>query len=346
MFFRRFLNPIFYSFLFATLFFSCSDISERKASLVVNMPSSARAASLKERVAGYYVYLFRTDIPEAEQKEEQSESEENTKVAKPGESVFFDDLEEGEYLVCVEAFDKDEGIIGGGEAKAKVVAGETANVSITLKGVEDDGEKSDEEENSVVAVTKVTLNKTDIELAVDETETLVATVAPDNATDKSVTWKSSNPSVAKVENGVVTALEGGTATITATAGEVSATCNVTVPIVTETLKWDYNIVEAFENVATKDGITINSTGTKSAGNFYSGTLTFSIDGGRRFTKIEMLSTATNISGTGVTVEEVSFYSTQDTEEVIGSKITWIGDASEVSMSGYAYAVEYIQFTIR
>ena len=62
-----------------------------------------------------------------------------------------------------------------------------------------------------------------------KTLTLTATVTPDNATDKTVAWTSSNDAVATVDaNGVVTAKAEGTATITATADGKTATCTVTV----------------------------------------------------------------------------------------------------------------------
>ena len=75
----------------------------------------------------------------------------------------------------------------------------------------------------------VTLNKTSLalDLSGTKTGTLTAAVAPSYTTD-TVTWKSSNTSVATVSNGVVTGLKAGTATITATAGNKSATCTVTV----------------------------------------------------------------------------------------------------------------------
>ena len=69
-----------------------------------------------------------------------------------------------------------------------------------------------------VAVTGVELNKTETTLSVGDTETLAATVKPENATDKSVTWSSSNTAVATVsDGGLVTAVAAGTANITATA---------------------------------------------------------------------------------------------------------------------------------
>ena len=81
-----------------------------------------------------------------------------------------------------------------------------------------------------VKVTGVKLNKSSKSLTIGDTFTLTATVKPNNATDKSVTWSSSNTSVATVdENGVVTAVAEGTATITATASNgVKADCTVTV----------------------------------------------------------------------------------------------------------------------
>lgn len=79
-----------------------------------------------------------------------------------------------------------------------------------------------------VKVTGVSLNKTELTLMAGLTQTLVATVEPNKATDKTVTWESSNGDVASVKDGVVTALKEGTATITARAQDKSATCAVTV----------------------------------------------------------------------------------------------------------------------
>lgn len=84
---------------------------------------------------------------------------------------------------------------------------------------------------STVPVTGVTLNKTVLELYTGGSETLKATVAPANATNKKVTWTSSKPAVATVDaNGKVTAKSLGTATITVTTenGGYTATCRVGV----------------------------------------------------------------------------------------------------------------------
>ena len=82
-----------------------------------------------------------------------------------------------------------------------------------------------------VSVTGVSLNKNSTSIEVGSTETLTATVAPSNASNKAVTWSSGNTSVATVNSsGVVTAVSGGTAVITVTTsdGGYTATCTVTV----------------------------------------------------------------------------------------------------------------------
>ena len=79
-----------------------------------------------------------------------------------------------------------------------------------------------------IPVISVTLNKTSLSLELEESFKLIATVAPSNATEKTVTWKSSDTDVATVSDGTVTAKKAGSATITATAGGKSAECNVTV----------------------------------------------------------------------------------------------------------------------
>ncbi len=82
-----------------------------------------------------------------------------------------------------------------------------------------------------IPVTSVTLNITELTMTMDESRKITATVAPSDATDATLTWTSSNESVATVVNGTVTAVGEGSATITATANDgsgVSATCAVTV----------------------------------------------------------------------------------------------------------------------
>ena len=84
----------------------------------------------------------------------------------------------------------------------------------------------------IIPVSQITLNKTETSISVGNSETLTATVAPENATNKALTWASSDEDVATVApDGTVTAVKAGAATITATAADgsgKSAVCKVTV----------------------------------------------------------------------------------------------------------------------
>ena len=100
-----------------------------------------------------------------------------------------------------------------------------------------------------VAVTGVTLDQATLEMNIGETVTLVATVAPDNATDKTVTWATSDATVATVADGVVTAVKAGTAVITVktTDGNFTDTCAVTVkPVAVTGVTLDQITIELLE----------------------------------------------------------------------------------------------------
>ena len=125
----------------------------------------------------------------------------------------------------------------------------------------------------VIPVIGVSLDESSITLDVGGNQTLTATVTPEDATNKKVCWSSDNEAVATVsEDGVVTAVAGGTAVITATThdGLFTATCTVTVnapdaapTITTDTLP-DGKVGEAYSQ-------TLTATGTAP--------ITWSIDGG-------------------------------------------------------------------
>lgn len=128
--------------------------------------------------------------------------------------------------------------VGGETASSDTYT--TANGSVTLV-------------NPTVPVTGVTLDKSalSLDLKKNQTATLTATVSPDNATDKTVTWNSSAPSVATVENGVVTAVGVGDATITVTTGNgKTATCTVKVVNCLHTQK---QLVNAKDSTCTEKG---------------------------------------------------------------------------------------------
>lgn len=83
-------------------------------------------------------------------------------------------------------------------------------------------------ETATVPVASVSLNKNALTLTEGESETLTATVLPDNATSKAVSWSVSPAGFATVSGGLVTAVKAGACTVTATCGGKSASCNVTV----------------------------------------------------------------------------------------------------------------------
>ncbi len=117
----------------------------------------------------------------------------------------------------------------------KVTALKSGKATITAKC----GEKTAECVVTVsVPVTSISLDKTALSLAVGETAQLTATVSPADATDKTVAWSSSDASVAKVDNGKVTALKSGKATITAKCGEKTAECVVTVSVPVTSISLD------------------------------------------------------------------------------------------------------------
>ena len=124
-------------------------------------------------------------------------------------TLTFEALEEG--TECIEIY------IGPCEFNGHMeqcIAGFTVNV----EGISD------------IPVSELMLDEKVLDLYVDETAQLHATVGPENATDKTVSWSSDNEAIASVVDGRVTAVAAGTCTITAHAGTKIASCVVTVTI--------------------------------------------------------------------------------------------------------------------
>lgn len=152
-------------------------------------------------------------------------SSSNTSIATVDQSGNVTAVKEGSAAITASAGDKQ------------------ATCSVTVK-------------KKVIAVTSVTLNKTELSLYKGQSETLSATVNPDNATDKSVTWSSSNTEIAIVDSyGKVTAVAGGNAIISAKAGDQQATCDVTVTVPVESVTLDKTTVSLEEG----DSITLSAT---------------------------------------------------------------------------------------
>ena len=200
-------------------------------------------------------------------------------------------------------------------------------------------------------LSSISLNKTSASLLIGGTVTLsVSSSYPSDAVDKTVSWSSSNTSVATVNasTGVVTAVAAGTATITATANDGSnttATCSVTV-YPAGTIVWDSsNISDLYVSGTyssyTKEGIKLSANaddinaswnyGYNSGISFNthaSGGFTFTAPTGKQFTKIEM--TLNGPAGWDY-CESLGTGWSYSGDPMTGFKVTWTGTAASVGL---------------
>ena len=101
----------------------------------------------------------------------------------------------------------------------------------------------------------IELNKTELTLLKGESIKLVAKIDPANVSDPTITWISTNPAVASVDNGLVTAVGGGECDIVATTHNgLTATCHVSVPVAPEQISFESAEVSAFIG----DKVTLNA----------------------------------------------------------------------------------------
>ena len=125
------------------------------------------------------------------------------------------------------------------DENGKVTAIKEGSATITAKADDKQATCSIKVQKKFVSVTSISLNKSQLALDKGQSETLTATVKPDDATDKTVSWTSSDTAIASVDsNGKVTAVAGGSATITAKAGDKEATCTVSITVPVESISLD------------------------------------------------------------------------------------------------------------
>lgn len=153
------------------------------------------------------------------------------------------------------------------DGKVSTVSNKSGEVKITAST--EDGEVKTEvvvkvdkkEENKIINVTGIKLNKNKLELTNNKSETITVTISPSNATNKNVEWSSSNESLVKVDqNGKITAVknEDGKTIITATTidGKKTAQVEVTVKKIDETIK----VTGVKINTPSKKTLYLNKTG--------------------------------------------------------------------------------------
>ena len=183
---------LFCVFLFFSTFIwsSCADHRVEVSSIAISQPSA-------ELETGDYLSLKVTISPSNAYYDEISWTSTRPKVASVSESGLVSAISEGNTTITAMA------------------GGKSASCAIKVL-------------NKIVMVSQVRLNKRETKIIEGESDTLIATVDPDNATDKTVIWYSSDPTIATVQDGIVTAIKQGTAKVTAKAGEIMTSCDVFV----------------------------------------------------------------------------------------------------------------------
>jgi len=262
---------------------------------------------------------------------------------KEGETAQFT-VAPGHWTVTVQAY-KDGVLKAEGSASVDLQPGPNGTIQIPMY------------QAGNIPVAGVTLDRTTLSIAVGNSRaTLTATITPANATNKNVTWASSDPGVATVSNGEVTPVSTGNATITVTTVDrnLTATCAVTVlppgtPDLTGTVSIGFN--------STNDGYWVNGTlkatytgnGTSPQYQWYRGTSPISGAASMTYTiqaadlnntiKVEVTSpgfTGSVSSGNTPTIDKTGIY-TQTQLAAIGTDATTLGRSyilvNNISLTG-------------
>lgn len=176
-----------------------------------------------------------------------------------------------------------------------------------------------------VPCTGISLSSETLTFTEAGTQTLTATVTPDNCTDV-VVWESDNTSIATVDGGVVTAVANGSATITATCGEYFTTCAVVVSGLATTAI-DYSL-DALAGVTWTSGSTYDNT---------TGELT-TVSGEHCTSKFNLQDCAYELSGAGGTYNALFVW---DSDGTFLHTLEWKGTINGMftAVSGYKYAIK-------
>lgn len=177
----------------------------------------------------------------------------------------------------------DSGVVTARAAGAAIirasVGGKTASCTVTVKAAR-------------VPVSSVTLDRSTLELSVDGTARLTATVRPENADDRTVVWQSSREDVATVSGGIVRGVAEGSALISATAGGAKAECSVTV---SQALVW-CSVVNRLSHVTTDQTAVVVAKGRA-----YKAALT--AESGYTLTEVNVKMGSEDVTGSAWNAEE-------------------------------------------
>ena len=176
--------------------FSCTE-KEQEVEQVIRVESVTISKNTAELTIGETLQLSASVSPSSATNKEISWSSSNQSVASVNASGLVTAVGEGTTIISASA------------------DGKKGECTVSVK-------------KAYVAVSEVKLNKTELTLFEGKEETLTASVLPKDATEQTITWSSSDPSIATVVSGKVTAIKAGNATISATVGSLKAECDVTV----------------------------------------------------------------------------------------------------------------------
>ena len=178
------------------VFFSCTE-KEPEVEQVISVESVTISKNTAELTIGETLQLSASVSPSSATNKEISWSSSNQSVASVNASGLVTAAGEGTTIISASA------------------DGKKGECAVSVK-------------KAYVAVSEVKLDKTELTLFEGKEETLTASVLPKDATEQTITWSSSDPSIATVVSGKVTAIKAGNATISATVGSLKAECDVTV----------------------------------------------------------------------------------------------------------------------
>ena len=216
---KRPLKALIAAILPATLAFSALMSACTDSHTHTLTPVAAKEATCTE--AGNIAYWFCDDcdkyFSDAEAKNEISQSQTVIAALEHKWSALWTGGAQGHWHECDVCHEADS-VVAHADANTDGVC-DVCGYTISAE---------DPDPDDPIAVEGITLDKTTATVEEGATVTLTATVTPDNATDKTVTWSTSNETIATVSDGVVTGVKAGEVTITAKAGDKSATCTVTV----------------------------------------------------------------------------------------------------------------------